>query len=83
MITYNLNHLDEEPVLDYCSKHNKGALIKKALASGHIAIQDGEDPVQKSMNFLFAHAGVSSAIIGTINPKHLADNIAKAELALK
>ncbi|WP_423894031.1 aldo/keto reductase [Candidatus Pelagadaptatus aseana] len=83
MVTYNLNHLDEQPVLDYCAQHNKGALIKKALASGHIAIEDGEDPVQKSMNFLFAHPGVSSAIIGTINPNHLSDNIIKAEQALK
>lgn len=82
MVTYNLEHDEEEPVLDYCATNNKGAFIKKALASGHIAIQDGEDPVQSSMDFLFAHSGVTSAIIGTITPAHLSDNIAKARKAL-
>lgn len=82
MVTYNLNHIEEEPVLDYCSQHKKGALIKKALGSGHIAIQADVDPVQSSMDFLFAHPGVCSAIIGTITPSHLLDNIAKANRAL-
>ncbi|MEC8429516.1 MAG: aldo/keto reductase, partial [Pseudomonadota bacterium] len=82
MVTYNLNHKEEEPVIDYCAKNKKAVLIKKALASGHIAIQEGEDPVQKSMDFLFAHPGVGSAIIGTITPSHLLDNIEKANRAL-
>jgi aryl-alcohol dehydrogenase-like predicted oxidoreductase len=82
MVTYNLNHLEEEPVLDYCRDHGKGALIKKALASGHITVGSDGDPVQESMDFLFAHTGVSSAIIGTINPGHLRSNCEKAINAL-
>lgn len=88
MVTYNLNHLEEEPVIDHCLKNNKGVLLKKALASGHIAVDNGNDnngssdPVQASMDFIFAHPGVSSAIVGTINPTHLQDNVTKATSAL-
>ncbi|WP_439135249.1 aldo/keto reductase [Pseudomaricurvus sp.] len=83
MVTYNLNHHQEEPVLDFCQANNKGVLIKKALASGHITLDTDSDPVQASMNFLYAHRAVSSAIIGTINPDHLADNCAKALTSLQ
>lgn len=83
MVTYNLNHREEQPVLDYCAAHGKGVLIKKALASGHIALATDSDPVQASMDFLYAHPGVSSAIIGTINPQHLTDNCHKALNALR
>ena len=74
MVTYNLNEQDEKPVLDYAAEHDKGILIKKALASGHVCL-DGEDPVEQSMKLVYGHPAVSSAIIGTINPKHLRDNV--------
>ncbi len=83
MVTYNLSHREEEPVLDYCRQHNKGVLIKKAFASGHIAVAEGLDPIQASMDFLYAHPAVSSAIIGTINPGHLRDNCRKALNSLR
>lgn len=83
MVTYNLDQREEEAVIDECVRLNKGVLIKKALASGHLCTRDTEeDPVQASMNFVFSHPGVSSAIIGTINPQHLGDNVRKALLAL-
>ncbi len=78
MVTWNLQHDAEVPVIDYCQQHNKGVLIKKALASGHAALSDNEDPVQQSFQMLFAHPGVSSAIVGTINPKHLQENVEQA-----
>ena len=81
MATYNLSYTDEQAVIDYCAQHNKGLLIKKAFASGHIC-QQGEDPIQASMNFIFSQPGVSSAIVGTINPKHLAANVAAVNKAL-
>lgn len=74
MITYNLEHREEEPVLDYCEKHQKGILLKKVLASGHIAA-NRKDALKQSMEFVFSHPGVTSAIIGTINPKHLRQNV--------
>ncbi len=78
MVTWNLQYDTEVPVIDYCRDHNKGVFIKKVLASGHAALPSDEDPVKKSFDMIFGHAGVSSAIVGTINPQHLADNIDKA-----
>lgn len=80
MVTYNLNEQTEKPVLDFCRNHHKGVLIKKALASGHLYQSGGSDPVQASMDFIFQHGAVSSAIIGTISEQHLKHNI---ECALK
>ena len=74
MVTYNLNERDELPVIDYAAQHNKGILIKKALASGHICLADGVNPVQASFAMIFAHPAVSSAIVGTITPKNLQAN---------
>jgi len=74
MVTYNLNERDEQPVLDYAAQHNKGILIKKALASGHICLAQGVDPVQASFAMIFEHPATGSAIVGTINPKHLQSN---------
>lgn len=74
MVTYNLNERDELPVLDYAAQHNKGILIKKALASGHICLAAGIDPVQASFSMIFQHPASASAIVGTINPKHLQAN---------
>ncbi len=81
MATFNLDYKDEKPVIDFCEKKNKGLLIKKAFASGHICLE-GEDPIQASMDFIFSHPGVSSAIVGTINPKHLVANVEAVVKAL-
>jgi len=41
--------------------------------------QDQEqDPIQSALNFAYAHAGVTSAIIGTVNLQHLRANLIKA-----
>jgi aryl-alcohol dehydrogenase-like predicted oxidoreductase len=77
MVTYNLHEQRELPVLDYALSHNKGILIKKALASGHICLQD-EDPLLASLKLIYSHPAVASAIIGTINPAHLRENVATA-----
>jgi len=76
MVTYNLNEQNERPVLDYAAAHGKAILVKKALASGHVCLQPGTDPVRASFELLFDHPGVASAIVGTINPVHLAHNVA-------
>ncbi len=86
MVTWNLHQNEELPVIDYCHNHNKGVLIKKALASGHFsqsnaALPNNEDPVEKSFEMIFGHPGVSSTIVGTINPEHLKSNVEKAQRA--
>ncbi|MFZ6046104.1 aldo/keto reductase [Pseudomonas sp. CR3202] len=78
MVTYNLNEQGEKPVLDFALQQNKGILIKKGLASGHVCLAAGVDPVHASFELIFGHPGVTSAIIGTINPLHLSHNVATA-----
>ncbi|RLQ22143.1 aldo/keto reductase [Seongchinamella sediminis] len=81
MLTYNLAQREEAAVLDTCQQLGVGAVIKKALASGHLA-RDYPDPVQASMDLVFAHPGTSAAIVGTINPQHLAGNVAAVRRTL-
>ena len=83
MVTYNLNEQGERPVLDYAATHGKAILVKKALASGHVCLSPGVDPVRASFELLFGHPGVSSAIVGTINPVHLAHNVATVAQVLR
>ncbi|MDF2073783.1 aldo/keto reductase [Pseudomonas mendocina] len=83
MVTYNLGEQGEKPVLDYAASHAKGVLIKKALASGHACLAEGVDPVRASFELIFAHPGVSSAIVGTITPAHLAANVATVAAVLQ
>ncbi|OEC35450.1 aldo/keto reductase [Pseudomonas sp. 1D4] len=82
MVTYNLNEQGERPVLDYAASHAKGLLVKKGLASGHVCLAPGVDPVRASFELIFGHPGVTSAIIGTINPLHLSHNVATAAAVL-
>ena len=82
MVTYNLAEQAERPVLDHAATHGKGILIKKALASGH-AVLAGEDPVRASFELVFGHPGVTAAIVGTINPQHLAANAATAAAVIR
>lgn len=76
MAAYNPDYLDEKSVLDYAEKNGKGVLLKKALASGHM------QSAEKSLQFAFAHPGVTSVIAGTINPDHLRENVRVAVSAL-
>lgn len=82
MVTYNLNEQAERTVIDYAAEHGKAILVKKALASGHVCLSPGVDPVRASFELLFSHPGVSSAIVGTINPVHLAHNVATVAAVL-
>ncbi len=80
MVTWNLAHREEVPVVDACLANRTGVLIKKALASGHLA-GDG-DPVANALEMILGHRGVSSVIVGTINPEHLRANVAAAHRAV-
>lgn len=81
MVTYNLGQQEEIAILDECQRLGTSVLLKKVLASGHLA-QDYPDPVQASMNLIFQHPATTSAIIGTINPQHLSANVAAAQRAI-
>lgn len=82
MVTYNLEQQSEKAVLDYAEKNKKAILLKKALASGHLCKDTDVDPVKASFEFIFSHPGVTSAIVGTINPEHLKSNIKLSEAVI-
>lgn len=75
MVSYNPLYADEKPVIDYANQKNKGVLIKKALASGHLTKIPGTDPVKTCIDFIFNQPGISSVIIGTINHQHLEQSV--------
>lgn len=81
MVTYNPVEQADAAVLDYCASSGTAALIKKALASGHLCLE-GEDPVLSSMRFAFGHPATTAVIVGTINPDHLRHNMVSALAAL-
>lgn len=68
MAAYTPDYTDEKPVLDHAHAHGKGAILKKALSSGHAR------DMGAALSFGLSHPGVSSIIAGTINPDHLRAN---------
>ena len=80
MATCNLDYNAELPVLEAADAQGKGVLIKKGLISGHIKGQAG---VRDSFAHVFSQPGVSSMIVGTINPAHLRDNVCLLDQVLE
>ena len=81
MVTYNSAQTDEAPVIDAAAAQGKGVLIKKALNSGHLVSRDGQGGKQGAaadLAFALNKQGVSSVIVGTINPRHLLSNVQAA-----
>ncbi len=76
MATANLDYDDERPVLELAEKLNKGVIIKKGLQSGHADSASGGGGVDAAFKHILSLPGVSSMIVGTINNKHLQDNVA-------
>lgn len=78
MLTYNRSDTSQSQVIEQAQKAGKGVLIKKGLASGHAvygAAQDKIPSVADNFRFLLDPPGISSIIVGTINPNHLRENI--------
>ncbi|MEM7100560.1 MAG: aldo/keto reductase [Pseudomonadota bacterium] len=67
MATLNQDHRDEIDLIAEASQQGVGVLIKKALRSGHGSARD--------LSWVAGHAGVHSIVVGTTNPKHLAQNV--------
>ena len=77
MVTHNLSYSDELPVIRRANILNKGVLIKKAFASGHLN-QTINEPVGEAFKEIFKHEGISSINFGSIAPKHIIENTQKA-----
>ncbi len=79
MATANLEYDEERPVFEAAARAGKGVLVKKGLQSGHVP---GAEGVRASMRHVFSLPGVSSMIVGTINPDHLRQNVEIVESVL-
>jgi aryl-alcohol dehydrogenase-like predicted oxidoreductase len=82
MVTLNRYETQDRAVIAAAHRAGKGALIKKALASGQL---DGADTnaLEAAMALVFAEPGVSAAIVGTLDPEHLAADVRAAERAMR
>jgi aryl-alcohol dehydrogenase-like predicted oxidoreductase len=73
MVTLNRQDSSQLELLKIAKDRNKGILIKKAFASGHAANND-------ALDYVVNYPGVTSAIVGTINPEHLRANVSALTL---
>ena len=87
MVAYNPRDRADSPVIEAARFRGVGVLVKKPLAGGHMdqvasllpeQFSPIKDPVEASICFVLAKPGVSSAVIGTINPDHLRATAAAA-----
>ena len=69
---------EADPAVTLAHERGVGVLVKKGLASGHLG-KLGGDPVRAAVRFSLDRPGVSSLVIGTANPDHLAQAVAAAE----
>jgi len=82
MATCNARDTHDLPVIARAHELNKGVVVKKGLLSGHADAAAGGGGVEQALHYVFGHAGVSSVIVGTINPGHLRQNVATVEQVL-
>ena len=77
MTTLNVEERDALGVAERAHARGCGVLVKKALASGTVAL----DPARRraSLQFVAATQGVSSIVVGTTDIVHLRENIAALE----
>jgi aryl-alcohol dehydrogenase-like predicted oxidoreductase len=78
MAAYNPVYTEELPVLEAAMAQQRAVLVKKAFASGHLDKLGGANPVEHALAFIFAQPGATSVVLGTVNPKHLRENVAVA-----
>ena len=75
MCEYHLGDASQLPVLQAAAAAGKSVLIKKGLQSGHLDHANTADPVQAAHDHIFAQSAVTALVVGTINPRHLRQNI--------
>ncbi len=68
MAALNPEYTAELEVIAEAGRRGCGVLVKKALASGHAG--------PEGLRFAAAQPGVSSVVVGTVNPAHLRANAA-------
>lgn len=73
MVTYNSRNIEEAQNIVDAKKHNTSIIVKKVFDSGHLMKHSdhGDELLQNALAF----ESVASAVVGTISPRHLQDNI--------
>jgi len=84
MMTASLSYHDEDALFGYAEEAGKAVFLKKIFNSGWLlkpSSSNNPTPttekntlVSDTFDYLFAQQAVCSAVIGTINPKHLKEN---------
>lgn len=91
MITLNEGDQSGLPAIRAAAERGVGVLIKKAFAGGHGVHLDllpdgrgsgGTHGIESALKLCYSQPGVSSVVIGTINPDHLKANAMTAEAIL-
>ena len=76
MIALSGTKQNQRPVLEAAAAAEKGVLVKKPLDSGHAK------DAGSTLGDLVCQKGVTTVVTGTINPRHLHENIASVRRAL-
>lgn len=71
MVTLNRDAVDELPVILAAHRRGRGVLVKKPLGSGQLG-----DTAAEQLQWALSRPGVSAAVVGSIDPAHLAANAA-------
>jgi aryl-alcohol dehydrogenase-like predicted oxidoreductase len=75
MATANLDYDGERAVFELAEKNNKGLIVKKALQSGYADKASHGAGIDAAFAHIMNLPGVSSMIVGTIDPGHLKSNV--------
>lgn len=70
MAAYNRDYRDERAVIDYAHEKGRAVLVKKGLASGHLAGASAAE----SIRFVVGTPGVTSLVFGSASPENLRAN---------
>lgn len=86
MLTLNPRDRQDMPAIAEAARHGTGVLIKKAMLSGHVAevaaaLSDRPElarlpAADACVRFAAQTPGVSSVVLGTLNPEHLKSAVA-------
>jgi hypothetical protein len=83
MVTYNLNEQARRPVIDYAAAHGKAILVRKSPGQRPCVPEPRRRPGTRQLELLRPPRSAASAIVGTINPLHLAHNVATVAQVLR
>lgn len=74
MVPYHRDDITHDQVIQQAAAKNLGVVVKKGLASGHL-------PPAQAIEFVLAHPGVDSLVIGGLNIEHMHENFRVAQQA--